>query len=646
MNPPSKRNAKSRLFQASFLLRLGHGRSLCIASCFGVTFFGHSLAQDSQKTFFLPKNPVAAAYVLGRLSNQELIAAPRSEFVYIALLQRPGIDPKYKLEALQGLSKIHDTDSLTELLSVISDLDKKGEASISAIRELVPIFSQFKPEELSVKRAILEKLSTGSQLPLSRQLGFAGLITADKSLEKTWKSLEEKPDKLADVVIAIPLLRDAALRASAFPKLEPLVRRVDAPELRKAAISTIVSIPGREADAFKLLATLFQANTERSTTVASLQKIPQSFWPKDSLGTLVNALADYLKNVPESDRARDDFAAALQFANDLALALPPDEGAKIAATLRTLGPTIVILHAVYEQLRYDKQLIVVEPARPVILILQNDDAMPHNVAVLAPGALEEIGVAAEKMPAETNAQGLMYIPDSPKVLHATKLAAPGQKVQLSFNSPAEPGEYPYVCTFPGHWRRMTGTLVVTKDPAAYVAAHADSQPTSTEWKLADLVPELSKISSGRDLPNGKKFFTQLACAQCHKLGEEGYAYGPDLNGVFARYTNDPAAVLQQILEPSKQIEERYRQTSFDLKDGEPVTGMVLKEDAQSVTVQSGPADSLIQKLAKADILKRQPQTSSPMPVGLLNNLSKEQILDLLAYIQSGAAPQAHEHGPH
>ena len=53
-----------------------------------------------RKTFFLPKSPTAAAYVLGRLSNKELSEAPRSEFVYVALLQRKGLDKKFRLEAL------------------------------------------------------------------------------------------------------------------------------------------------------------------------------------------------------------------------------------------------------------------------------------------------------------------------------------------------------------------------------------------------------------------------------------------------------------------------------------------------------------------------------------------------------------------
>jgi putative heme-binding domain-containing protein len=191
---------------------------------------------------------------------------------------------------------------------------------------------------------------------------------------------------------------------------------------------------------------------------------------------------------------------------------------------------------------------------------------------------------------------------------------------------------------------MVGTLAVVKDVEAYLASHSESQqPKITEWKLEDLAPELSKVAYGRNLESGKSLFTQLACVQCHKLGKQGYAYGPDLTEVLARYKNDRASVLQQILEPSKVIEERYRNVNFELKGAEPVTGMVLKEDSQTVSIQTGPADSLIQTLNKSEIQQRQPQTSSPMPVGLLNALSKDQIFDLLAYLESGGNTDTHAH---
>ena len=72
--------------------------------------------------------------------------------------------------------------------------------------------------------------------------------------------------------------------------------------------------------------------------------------------------------------------------------------------------------------------------------------------------------------------------------------------------------------------------------------------------------------------------------------------------------------------------------------------MIVKEDAESVTVQIGPSDSLIQNVKKSNIKTRTLQPSSQMPLGLVNMLSKEQILDLLAYIESGGNAPAHNHG--
>ena len=101
--------------------------------------------EPPKKALFLPKSPVAAAYMLARLSNKELIEAPRSEFLYVALLQRAGLDRKYRLEALDGLAKARNTDTLSELIKGIADLDKKGEGIVPVLRELATLLLQKTP---------------------------------------------------------------------------------------------------------------------------------------------------------------------------------------------------------------------------------------------------------------------------------------------------------------------------------------------------------------------------------------------------------------------------------------------------------------------------------------------------------------------
>ena len=87
--------------------------------------------------------------------------------------------------------------------------------------------------------------------------------------------------------------------------------------------------------------------------------------------------------------------------------------------------------------------------------------MPHNLVVVALGAREEVGRAAEEMAAEPGAWEKGYIPDSGKILESTRLLMPGESELLAFNAPGKSGNYEIVCTFPGHWRTMYGVMSVS-----------------------------------------------------------------------------------------------------------------------------------------------------------------------------------------
>jgi putative heme-binding domain-containing protein len=140
------------------------------------------------------------------------------------------------------------------------------------------------------------------------------------------------------------------------------------------------------------------------------------------------------------------------------------------------------------------------------------------------------------------------------------------------------------------------------------------------------------VGQHRNFTRGRELFTSLACAQCHQLGAEGVAFGPALGEVLKKYGGDPRAVLQEILEPSRTIEEKYRNVTVELGDEQSLTGIILAEDRDGVTLQTGPAKEQVQKLQKSSIRSRKPSALSLMPAGLLNSLDREQILDLLAYV--------------
>ena len=603
-----------------------------------------ALGQDEaeKKPFFLPKSPAAAAYVLGRLSNAELIAAPRSEFVYVALLQRAGLEKKYRTEALTGLANARHTDTLTELLRGIDELDKKGETAEPVLRELAGMLAGQSSTALTGKRADLLKLADEGQTGLARQAGYAALLTADGNPDAAWQHAQNDPVKLANLLSGISLVREANVRAALYPRVEPVLHKSESTEVLCAAISAMPAFTNHDAETFHTLARFVQTAPARNAAVASLRRIPRTAWPREQARPLLDNLIKYLEAIPVEQRTEPESVNAFQLASELATLLPVDEARLMEKKLRALGVSVLVLHTIREQMLYDKSLLVVEAGKPVQLILNNDDSMPHNLAVVAPGSAEEIGQAAEKMPPEPDAEGRSYIPASAKVLHSTKMAEPGQQITLAFTAPEEPGDYQYVCTFPGHWRRMVGTLAVVKDVDAYLASHAAAPtPAVTAWKIEDFKAELAANDAKRNLENGRELFTKLSCAQCHLLGGQGVNYGPELTDVFKRYGNDRTVVLQQILEPSLVISNRYINYEFTLEDDDSVFGMITKEEPEEIFIQTGPTEAMKRTLDKANVKGRRALASSVMPAGLLDKSSKDQVLDLLAYLEAGGHTPAH-----
>src|SRR5207245_2544733 len=156
------------------------------------------------------------------------------------------------------------------------------------------------------------------------------------------------------------------------------------------------------------------------------------------------------------------------------------------------------------------------------------------------------------------------------VLVKSRLLQPRETQRLSFTAPLKPGVYPYVCTYPGHWRRMFGALYVVADldeylaePEAYLAKNplpAQDEPLKfnrprTEWKFEELAPVVAKLENGRSYSNGKQMFQVANCVACHKLNGVGTEIGPDLTKLEPK-TGTPPEVLRDILEPSFRINEK------------------------------------------------------------------------------------------
>jgi len=142
--------------------------------------------------------------------------------------------------------------------------------------------------------------------------------------------------------------------------------------------------------------------------------------------------------------------------NDAQLAAFSAEWKKANAAL---GDALRV-QAVPNQMQFAPRELRVKAGAKVRLIFENPDLMTHNLVLLERGAEEEVGALADILAADPNGMAKAYLPDSPKILHATPLVEPNGKAELAFDAPSVPGNYPYICTFPGHWRVMKGVLIV------------------------------------------------------------------------------------------------------------------------------------------------------------------------------------------
>ena len=416
--------------------------------------------------------------------------------------------------------------------------------------------------------------------------------------------------------------------------------------VRKSAMLALVSIRGEETKTFNTLSKYVKEGADRNSAINAMQRIPRNAWVKEEAAPLVNSLLESIRKVPATERSQQSVLDSIEFTESLASLLPDDQARKVRAELGELGVRVIRLGTLLERMAYDKETLVVKAGKPVEIILENSDLMPHNFVILTPGSLTEIGMQSENDANKPEFQARQFVPNSNKVLAKSGLLQPRETQRISFVAPTKPGVYPYVCTYPGHWRRMYGALYVVADldayqanPDAYLASNPlkvedevlkDRRPR-TEWKFADLSSSIEEMKHGRSFAAGKQMFTVSACISCHKMEGLGQEFGPDLTKLDPKYTK--LDLLRHILEPSLKIDEKYQTYIFETKAGKTITGMIVADAPQAITIIENPlAKTPPKEIKKADIESKTKSPVSLMPKGMLDKMTRDEIIDLLAYI--------------
>jgi putative heme-binding domain-containing protein len=167
------------------------------------------------------------------------------------------------------------------------------------------------------------------------------------------------------------------------------------------------------------------------------------------------------------------------------------------------------------------------------------------------------------------------------------------------------------------------------DVDARLAKLTENLPPADE-RIARLIAQRREAFS-RDQPNvalGRQVF-QKTCAACHRVAGEGAKIGPDLDGVGLRGLD---RLLEDVLDPSRNIDQAFRATVINTSDGRTLSGLVLREEGAVLVLADAQGKEL--RLPTADIEERAIARLSPMPANVADLVPEADFLNLMAFLLS------------
>jgi putative heme-binding domain-containing protein len=616
-----------------------------------VTSGATTLQEDEQvdrPKVFLDKSPRVVAYQLQRLNNEKLLRVQRKiddkkyAPVFYAILTRDGMSPRYREEALAGLAAINQTSPASELLVALGKSKAGNLQETQTANELSKLLLAQPADALAIEIETIVAATT-SENSVLRSASFATLMVAGKQ-ETAWKIAAKSQPQTLDCLSAVSLIPDSKLRAELLPEVS--ARATDKHELkvRNAAIKALGFIPAGQSGIFSSLADAFSDAKLRNEAVRTMLKIPTKYRDVNVCMKLLASIVEHAESTPAESRTTDPFIDAMQLADELLAIAASDKQAKTyRERLEKVSVRVVRILTVEEEMRYDVPYFAVQAGRPVQVVLKNEDLMGHNLVICKTGKLKQVANDGLAAGPNDGLDGKQYVPKTDDVLFATDMVGAHDQERLTFDAPEEPGEYPYVCTFPNHWPRMYGVMVVVDDlnnwmqnPTEPKDPIGSTRKLVQKWTVDDFAEELSQGPQGQGLEIGKKIFTEATCAQCHQLSGEGGNVGPELDEVFTRWKNDRTAVMREILEPSHRIDEKYSMHMILTIDGVAMSGIIKSQNDQQIELIDNPTSTETTKVLKDDIEEMVKTSTSIMPKALMDNFSKSEVLEMLYYIEMSA----------
>ena len=190
-------------------------------------------------------------------------------------------------------------------------------------------------------------------------------------------------------------------------------------------------------------------------------------------------------------------------------------------------------------------------------------------------------------------------------------------------------------TLTGDERIALGSLLLESASPIEAVVPSEPRPIVSQWTVAALLPAESDPPRG-DQSRGRELFATARCQECHRFGTRGRAVGPDLTSVSRRFSRRD--LLTSIVEPSQVVAENYRSLQIVTRDGKIYLGQVSPGgDYRSPVLRlstdpARPFETI--EIPKSEIESQSLSAVSWMPTGLLDTFTREEIFDLLDYLES------------
>jgi putative membrane-bound dehydrogenase-like protein len=230
--------------------------------------------------------------------------------------------------------------------------------------------------------------------------------------------------------------------------------------VRKAALQVL---PNNSASLAAILKAGLLSDSNLNTRLAAVLRISEL----PAAPTLVSTLqaAEKLSQNSEDKWLGTAFTIALKRHMPTAVA-DSDVGKKTASgSAAAKSPVakvdqVIKISPIVNAMKFDLKTFTVKAGSTVEVVFKNIDFMQHNLLILQKGSIDKVGAASDKLAQDPKGAALQYVPRMPEVLFHTALVNPEGSETLRFKVPAAAGNYPYICSFPGHWRIMNGIMKV------------------------------------------------------------------------------------------------------------------------------------------------------------------------------------------